>query len=139
MRFSQPKREEISLGISIAPLIDIVFLLLIFFMLTSHFEVITGIDIRLPDITERGLDQSVDTMIVAIDKKGNCYLKRKKVTLKDLYLRLKESTKQKKINLILQADRDAKHGHVVRIMDLAKRAGVTSIVIAAQWREEKVF
>jgi biopolymer transport protein ExbD len=139
MRFSQPKREEISLGISIAPLIDIVFLLLIFFMLTSHFEIITGIDIRLPDITERGLDQLVDTMIVAIDKTGNCYLKRKKVTLKDLYFRLKESTKQKEINLILQADRDVKHGHVVRIMDLAKRAGVTSIVIAAQWREEKVF
>jgi biopolymer transport protein ExbD len=139
MRFSQPKREEISLGISIAPLIDIVFLLLIFFMLTSHFEIITGIDIRLPDITERGLDQLVDTMIVAIDKTGNCYLKRKKVTLKDLYFRLKESSKQKKINLILQADRDVKHGHVVRIMDLAKRAGVTSIVIAAQWREEKVF
>jgi biopolymer transport protein ExbD len=40
MRFSQTKREEISLGVSIAPLIDIVFLLLIFFMLTSHFDII---------------------------------------------------------------------------------------------------
>ncbi len=79
MRFSQPKREEISLGISIAPLIDIVFLLLIFFMLTSHFEIITGIDIKLPDITERASDQSVDTMIVVIDKTGNCYLKKGKL------------------------------------------------------------
>jgi biopolymer transport protein ExbD len=41
MRFSQTKREEISLGVSIAPLIDIVFLLLIFFMLTSHFDIIS--------------------------------------------------------------------------------------------------
>lgn len=139
MRFSQPKREEISLGISIAPLIDIVFLLLIFFMLTSHFEITAGIDIRLPDITEGGSDQSVDTMIVAIDKTGNCYLRKEKVTLKDLYLRLKGSAEQKKTNLILQADRDAKHGHVVRIMDLAKKAGITSIVIAAQWEPEKVF
>ena len=139
MRFSQSKREEISLGISIAPLIDIVFLLLIFFMVTSHFEIITGIDIKLPDITERGLDQLVDTMIVAIDERGDCYLKKEKVTLKDLYLRLKGSTEQKKINLILQADRDAKHGHVVRIMDLAKKAGIASIIIAAQWEPEKVF
>lgn len=139
MRFSQPKREEISLGISIAPLIDIVFLLLIFFMLTSHFEIITGIDIKLPDITERASDQSVDTMIVVIDKTGNCYLKKGKVALKDLYLSLKRIAEQKKINLILQADRNVKHGYVVRVMDLANQAGINSIIIAAQWEPEKVF
>jgi len=139
MRFSQPKKEEISLGVSIAPLIDIVFLLLIFFMLTSHFDIISGIDIKLPDISERGSDQSVDTITVSLDKTGNCYLQKKKVTLKNLYLRLKELTKEKKINLILNADRDVTHGHVVRIMDLAKKAGINSIVIAAQWREEKVL
>ena len=139
MRFSQLKREEISLGISIAPLIDIVFLLLIFFMLTSHFDIISGIDIKLPDISERGSDQSVDTMTVSLDKTGNCYLQKKKVTLKDLYLVIEELAKEKKINLILNADRDVTHGHVVRIMDLAKKAGINSIVIAAQWREERVL
>jgi biopolymer transport protein ExbD len=139
MRFSQPKREEISLGVSIAPLIDIVFLLLIFFMLTSHFDIISGIDIKLPDISERGSGQPVDTMTVSLDKTGNCYLQKKKVTLKDLYLQLKELTKEKKINLILNADRDVTHGHVVRIMDLAKKAGINSIIIAAQWREERVL
>jgi len=139
MRFSQTKREEISLGVSIAPLIDIVFLLLIFFMLTSHFDIISGIDIKLPDISERGSDQSVDTMTVSLDKTGNCYLQKKKVTLKDLYLVIEELAKEKKINLILNADRDVTHGHVVRIMDLAKKAGINSIVIAAQWREERVL
>ena len=139
MRFSQTKREEISLGVSIAPLIDIVFLLLIFFMLTSHFDIISGIDIKLPDISERGSDQSVDTMTVSLDKTGNCYLQKKKVTLKDLYLMIEELAKEKKINLILNADRDVTHGHVVRIMDLAKKAGINSIVIAAQWREERVL
>jgi len=139
MRFSQPKREEISLGISIAPLIDIVFLLLIFFMLTSHFEIMSGIDVKLPGISERGSAQLMDTMIVAIDKTGDCYLREEKVTLEDLYLRLKGSTEQKKMNLILQADRDVRHGHVVRVMDLANKAGVTSIIISAQWDPEKVF
>jgi len=139
MRFSQLKREEISLGVSVAPLIDIVFLLLIFFMLTSHFDIISGIDIKLPDISERGSDQSVDTMTVSLDKTGNCYLQKKKVTLKDLYLVIEELAKEKKINLILNADRDVTHGHVVRIMDLAKKAGINSIVIAAQWREERVL
>ena len=139
MRFSQPKREEISLGISIAPLIDIVFLLLIFFMLTSHFEIMSGIDVKLPGISERGSAQLMDTMIVAIDKTGDCYLREEKVALEDLYLRLKGRTEQKKMNLILQADRDVRHGHVVRVMDLANKAGVTSIIISAQWDPEKVF
>lgn len=139
MRFSQPKREEISLGVSIAPLIDIVFLLLIFFMLTSHIEITPGLDITLPDISERGLDKSVKNMVVALDKEGNCYLNKEKINLKDLYRRFTESTRPAQINLILQADRDVKHGHVVRVMDLAKKAGITSIIIAAQWKEEKVF
>ena len=139
MRFSQPKREEISLGISIAPLIDIVFLLLIFFMLTSHFETISGIDIRLPDITEKGRDRSDDSVVVVLDKAGTCYLQEEKVTLKDLYVRLQQMTQENKVSLMLQADQDVRHGLVVKVMDLAKNAGVNSIVIAAQWEPEKVY
>ena len=139
MRFSQPRREEISLGVSIAPLIDIVFLLLIFFMLTSHIEIMPGIDIKLPDISERGSDTSIENIVIALDKAGNCYLNKEKISYKDLYLRFIETARLKKTNLILQADRDVKHGYVVRVMDLAKKAGITSIVIAAQWEPEKIF
>ena len=139
MRFSQSKREEISLGVSIAPLIDIVFLLLIFFMLTSHIEIIPGIDITLPDIAERGSETSTETMIVALDRAGHYYLNKERVEPKELFLRFKETTQPAKTRLILQADRDVKHGQVVRVMDLAKKAGITTIVIAAQWEPEKIF
>jgi len=139
MRFSQPKREEISLGVSMAPLIDIVFLLLIFFMLTSHIEIIPGIDIALPDITERGSDTSTNTMIVALDREGNYYLNKERIELTELFRRFKETVQPSKTNLILQADRDVKHGQVVRVMDLAKKAGIATIVIAAQWEAEKIF
>jgi len=139
MRFSQPKREEISLGVSIAPLIDIVFLLLIFFMLTSHIEIIPGIDITLPDITERGSDTSAQNVVVALDREGNYYLNKEMIGLKELFRRLKETAQPEKTNLILQADRDVKHGHVVRVMDLAKKAGINSIVISAQWEPERIL
>jgi biopolymer transport protein ExbD len=139
MRFSQPKREEISLGVSIAPLIDIVFLLLIFFMLTSHIEIIPGIDITLPDITERGSDKSAENMVVALDREGNYYLNKERIELKELFRRFKGTAQPGKTSLILEADRDVKHGQVVRVMDLAKRAGITTIVIAAQWEPEKIF
>lgn len=139
MRFSQPKREEISLGVSMAPLIDIVFLLLIFFMLTSHIEIIPGIDIALPDIAERGSDTSTNTMIVALDREGNYYLNKERIELTELFRRFTETVQPSKTNLILQADRDVKHGQVVRVMDVAKKAGITTIVIAAQWEPEKIF
>lgn len=139
MRFSQTKREEISLGVSIAPLIDIVFLLLIFFMLTSHIEIIPGIDITLPDITERGSDTSVENVVVALDREGNYYLNKEMIELKELFHRLKETAQPAKTNLILQADRDVKHGQVVRVMDMAKKAGINSIVISAQWEPEKIL
>jgi biopolymer transport protein ExbD len=139
MRFSKPKREEISLGVSIAPLIDIVFLLLIFFILTSHIEIIPGLDITLPGIAERGSDKSYDNLVVALDRQGNCFLDKEKIDLRDLYHRFQESAGTAQINLILQADRDVRHGDVVQVMDLAKKAGITSIVIAAQWESERIF
>jgi biopolymer transport protein ExbD len=139
MRFSQTKREEISLGVSIAPLIDIVFLLLIFFMLTSHIDIMPGIDITLSEITERGSDTSGENMVVALDREGNYYLNKERIGLKELFLRLKETAQPAKATLVLQADRDVKHGQVVRVMDLAKRAGINNIVIAAQWEPEKII
>lgn len=139
MRFSQPKREEISLGVSIAPLIDIVFLLLIFFMLTSHIEIIPGIDIILPDITERGSDTSTETMVVALDREGHYYLNEERIGLKELFRRFRETAQPGKTSLVLQADREVKHGQVVMVMDLAKKAGISTMVIAAQWEPEKIF
>ena len=54
--------------------------------------------------------------------------------------RLKTIVHEKKsIQLVLQADKDVKHGFVVQAMDIAKSAGVRSIVIAAQWKVDKVM
>jgi biopolymer transport protein ExbD len=139
MRFSQPKKEEISLGVSMAPLIDIIFLLLIFFMLTSHIEIMPGIDVVLPNIGEKGSDISANTMIVALDREGNYYLNNERIEITELFRKFKSDAQPSRTSLILQADRDVKHGQVVSVMDLAKKAGITNIVIAAQWEPEKIF
>jgi len=139
MRFSQPKKEEISLGVSMAPLIDIVFLLLIFFMLTSHIDIVPGIDIVLPEITEKGPDTLTDTMIVALDREGHHYLNKEQIELKELFTAFKKTAHPGKTSLILQADQEVEHGRVVKVMDLAKKAGINTIVIAAQWEPERIF
>ncbi len=139
MRFSRPRREEISLGISMAPLIDIVFLLLIFFMLTSHLDSSSGINISLPDVSQRLSLNPSDNLTVVLDKHGDCYLNKSKISLSALYSTIKDSALGKNIGLILSADKDVKHGRVVEIMDLAKKAGVESITISAQWQYRENF
>ena len=138
MRFRKVKEEEIRL--SIAPLIDIVFLLLIFFMVTSHFDVASGIRIRLPNVAKKIFNQENNKITLVIDKSGRIYLKGKRVGMKTLQKRLQNLVKEKDlVHLFLQADKDVRHGRVVQIMDLAKSAGVHSIIIAARWKSEKVF
>lgn len=138
MRFRRPREEETSLGI--APLIDIVFLLLIFFMVTSHFDVASGVRIKLPKVEKKILDHGENKIILVIDKSGQTYLEGNQVDMKTLKQSLEAFVREKVIiQVILQADKDVAHGHVVEVMDLAKTAGADSIIIAAQWKPENTF
>jgi len=131
MRFKRNKENEPGLGI--APLVDIVFLLLIFFMLTSHFDIASGIRIRLPKAAHRILGEQKENITVVMDEEGNIYLKGKKVKDSDFRKKLHLLVEEKDmIHLVLQADKEARHGRVVQIMDLAKSAGIRSIIIAAR-------
>jgi biopolymer transport protein ExbD len=132
MRFKKVKEEEPRLGIT--PLIDIVFLLLIFFMLTSHFHVASGLPIRLPKIAQKVYDSDQHKIILVIDKNGRIYFKGNKIDLDELDSELRSAVEEDGvIHLLLEADKEVKHGRVVQIMDRAKTAGVSSIIIAAQW------
>ncbi len=138
MRFRRPREEETRLGI--APLIDIVFLLLIFFMVTSQFDVASGVRISLPKVETKILDHEKNKITLVIDKSGQTYFEGKKVDMETLRQDLETSVREMGIiQVVLQADKDVAHGHVVRIMDLAKTAGVDSILIAAQWKPDKVL
>ena len=138
MRFRRAKLEEPGLGI--APLIDIVFLLLIFFMVTSHFDVASGVRIELPKVARTTHDQAESKVTIIIDKGGQSYLEGEQIDMKGLGERLRHLVQEKsEVQLVLQADKDSRHGVVVQAMDVAKSAGVRALVIAAQWKAEKVF
>jgi len=122
----------------IAPLVDIVFLLLLFFAITYHFDIASGVQINLPKMTKTiSSDNDENSITLIIDKSAQIYLEGKKIDIKTLQERLQGYVKEKGlIYLVLQADKDVSHGNVVQIMDLAKSAGVYSIIIAARWKAE---
>lgn len=136
MKFQRSRQEEPTLGI--APLIDIVFLLLIFFMVTSHFDVASGVRIKLPQISRVIFDRQDNRVTVLIDQSGQAYFEGKALDLQALRKRLTELVAQRRtLQLVLQADKEVKHGVVVEAMDAAKTAGVQSIVISAQWKPHR--
>ena len=138
MRFRKAKEEEPRLGL--APLIDIVFLLLIFFMVTSHFDVASGLRIQLPEVAQRLFNQKDNQLRLIIDKSGGMFLDGKRLDLKTLAKKLEKAVNEKDlVHLVLQADKDVRHGAVVQAMDIAKSVGISSIIIAAQWKADKVL
>jgi biopolymer transport protein ExbD len=139
MRFKKKKEEGPE--ISIAPLIDILFLLLIFFMVTSHFDISSGVRINLPKVTKRIIGEEDENRVtLIIDKSAQIYLEGEKIEQEELRRLLEEKVKEEGLlNLVLHADKDVSHGTVVGIMDLAKSAGISSIIIAARWKAEEML
>lgn len=139
MRFVKTREEEPTIGI--APLVDIVFLLLIFFMVTSHFDIASGVKISLPEVAQRMINgEDGNKITLVIDKSSETYLEGEKINLKELRHRLITLINEKgTLYLVLQADKDVSHGKVVEVMDLAKSVGVHSIIIAAKWKSNTLL
>lgn len=116
-------------ALDIAPLIDVVFLLLIFFMLTSSFVSQPGIKVHLPKaITGEMLSKNVT--VITITQGNKIFLDNKRVDFKNLKDELKEITKDKENALLIKADAGAFLGHVVKVWDLCRELGISQVNIA---------
>jgi biopolymer transport protein ExbD len=137
MRFVRGRKEE-EPRLGIAPLIDIVFLLLIFFMVTSHFDLASGVRLELPEMTSRLSEEARKEATVVIDREGNTYMEGKRIEEADLEDRLRKRVEGQGLErVILQADKETLHGTVLGTIDLARAAGVRSVIIAARWRSDE--
>ncbi len=128
MKFSELRRVRAEPGMT--SMIDVVFLLLLFFMLSSTFVVQTGITVNLPRAVtvERPVRKD---LILIIDRKRRIFLDNRQVPFESLWgLLIEEMRVQPEGTLIIRADRDVPHGLVVRVMDVAKQAGASRIAIA---------
>lgn len=131
-------RKKIGTHLNIAPLIDVVFLLLIFFMLSSHFVTQSGIKITLPEASTGKLHPEQD-LIIFITKDNRLYLNEERVTLDDLLdkLRIKVEEAEKK-TVIIKADEKIDLGLAVKVMDIAKQAEAEGLVISTKMEKEDV-
>lgn len=122
------RRIQIQKGqMEIAPLIDCVFLLLIFFLLTSNFIFQPGIKINLPKAVTSEVVQE-NTIVITMTADNRFYFNESPITLAELKSKLERAGKSKPI--LIKADRNVPLGKVVNIWDFCRDLGVKQINIA---------
>lgn len=114
-------------GIEMAPLIDCVFLLLIFFLLTSNFIFQPGIKINLPKAVTSEVVQE-NTVVITVTSDNRYYLNESPVTFVELRNKLQHISNSKPI--LIKADRDVALGKVVNIWDYCRDLGIKQVNIA---------
>ena len=140
MNFRPHRRER--LEINITAMIDVVFLLLIFFMVTTTFSRETELKIVLPDA--QGTPKTAEAHLeITIDPEGNYYINRHEVSNRDLDT-LKRALRQaagvdKKPPLVISADAKTPHQAVIRAMDAASQLGFVHITFATKAPPEKAL
>jgi len=130
MQFRRPRTSSTRLDAT--PMTDVVFLLLIFFMLSTSFVVQPGIQVRLPKAVTSEIQLKKD-LVLTITAENVLFLNEEPVTLDDLGEALQAAFAQRKDRLlIIKADQEVKHGLVVHAMDIAKLNGAERLAIATE-------
>ena len=135
MKFYQPNSK--TLKFDLTPLIDVVFQLLIFFMLTTTFiNVESGVKVDLPSGDFAAVSEKRN-VVVTITENNVIYLNNHLIDPNYLVEKLRDETRDSPNPLVvLEADQNVTHGKVVRVMDLIKKSGIERIAIATKPRDE---
>lgn len=135
MKLRQRRRDEPE--IILIPMIDILLVLLIFFMLATTFKHAAEISINLPEASQKKTaEQEIKTIDVAIDANGRFYINRQEVVNTELGTVKRAMEKvmadRKDLVVVISADSKTPHQAVVIAMDAARQLGLLRISIAAQ-------
>ncbi len=129
----KPDRND-ELDLNLTPLIDVVFLLLIFFMVSTTFEKTAKLKVDLPEASAQATQQPEQKILLGIDVKGRYYINDRQLVntqIKTLKLALiKVAGDNKDIPIILRADAKTPHQAVVTAMDAASQVGLTRLSIS---------
>lgn len=131
MKFSDIVAAKPAPGIDMTPMIDIVFNLLLFFLLSSSFVEHTSMEVKLP---RASTSQSFEgeAVVVELTRDDQLFLQGKAVSLDELRNRMKElyANPEEPRPLLVRADAQALHGRVVAVLDIARTVGVKALNVA---------
>ncbi|MEP5765619.1 MAG: biopolymer transporter ExbD [Halieaceae bacterium] len=117
--------------IDITPMLDVVFIMLIFFIVTATFIKEAGIDVDKPSAATAVVQEKA-SILIAIDATNAVWINRRQVDLRSVRSIIERlHAENPKGTVVIQADRESKNDTLVQVMDASRRAGVFNIALAA--------
>jgi biopolymer transport protein ExbD len=130
--FSNLSGEEEENEINITPMLDVVFIMLIFFIVTASFVKEAGIDVNRPGAST-AVKQEKGNILVAISETGDIWINRRKVDIRAVRANIERlHAENPKGTVVIQADKKSQTETLVAVMDASRQAGVFNVAIAAQ-------
>ena len=130
MQFGSERRDAPRLDMT--PLIDVIFQLLLFFMLSTTFRNTPSFEVQLPEVSSDQMIQEDHTWTLMVSKSGQLSYEQGVILKEDLEGMLKDELRSNpQVSLVIEADEGLEHGAVVELMDIAQEAGIESVQIGA--------
>ena len=126
--FQEDEAEEINM----TPMLDVVFIMLIFFIVTASFVKEAGIDVNRPEAAT-AVKKERANILVAISDKGEIWINKRQIDVRAVQAnieRLKAENPQGSV--VIQADKKATTDMLIKVMDASRAAGAFDVSIAAQ-------
>ena len=129
-RLNIRKKEEA--GIDLTPMLDVVFIMLIFFIVTTSFVKESGIQVNRPSASTAQKEERAN-ILVAITEAGEVWMQKRKVDVRSVRAHIERMRAEApEGSVVIQADKASKNGLLVDVMDQIRAAGVTNISLAAK-------
>lgn len=132
MNFQRASQDE-EVSINLTPLIDVVFLLLIFFMVSTTFDTTSELKIRLPEASQTQTSEAVRKINLLIDAKGNFYVNSRELTNNrsaTLRAALERVMDDRKLPIVIQSDAASPVQSLVTAMDVVGQLGLPQVSVA---------
>ncbi|MBZ0268528.1 biopolymer transporter ExbD [bacterium] len=131
-RVFQSSTEDEEQEINVTPMLDVVFILLIFFIVTASFVKESGIDVNRPQAETAQLKEKAN-ILIAIDAAGDIWIDRRLIDPRAVRANIERMhAENPQGTVVIQADNDARTEVLVTVMDAARMAGVYDVAIAAE-------
>lgn len=127
--FHQPQEQDAS--VDITPMLDVVFIMLIFFIVTATFVKLSGIEVNAPKASTSVVQEKAN-ILIAIDPNNKVWINRREVDLRALRPNIERlHAENPKGIVVIQADKMSRNETLVKVMDASRKAGVYDIALAA--------
>lgn len=133
-------RKRIKPSVDLSPMLDVIFQLVLFFLVSTTFNLLPAINVNLPESsTSAGAESSGIT--ISVEENGACWFNDKKVSEKELSeLLLKFDTKEierEKFSVLISADENVKNGKIVELFDIIRAGGFSSVSLRTSGKNDK--